>query len=128
MLRRRKFSSKGLTLVEIITVSFIISIIVMIAVPSWMRQRETARSRACQENLTKIDAAKELYAMENNLSNGTPVEMDDLVAQDDGYLKREPVCPAGGEYLVQPIGTAPSCTYYGKEKFNVPPHRLPVLR
>lgn len=128
MLRKSKVTCKGLTLIEILTVSFILSIIIMIVVPSWMRQRETARARACQENLTKIDGAKEIYAMEHNLPNGAEVEMDDLVGEEAGYLKRKPVCPAGGDYLVQPIGTAPSCTYYGKEKYNIPPHILPVTR
>jgi len=101
-------------------VILIMSIILAIAVPAWMRQREHARARGCQENLTKIDGAKEVYAMELNLSNGSVIDLTALVGAGNGYLKRAPECPAGGEYLVEPIGTDPSCSYYGTEQFGVP--------
>ncbi len=119
---------RGMTLIEIIVVLFIFSILLLIAIPSWMRQREHARSRACQENLTRIDGAKEIYALENNSSQGAVVQMDILVGREQGYIKKEPICPAGGQYLLQPIGTIPSCTYYGQESYKVPPHALPVGR
>lgn len=119
---------KGLTLLEIMVVASIIAILIGIAVPSWMRAREHGRARACQENLTQIDGAKEIYALEHNLPNGAIVSMSDLMGGGSGYLKREPVCPAGGVYSIEPIGTEPSCSYYGREQYDVPPHKLPVNR
>lgn len=115
-------------MLEIMIVVFIIGVILAIAMSSWLRQREYARSRACQENLSKIDGAKELYAMEKNLPNGVEVELSALVSEVDGYLKKTPKCPAGGEYLIQPIGTIPTCTYTGWERYDVPPHAIPVSR
>ncbi len=106
-------SRKGFTLVEIMIVVAIIGILLAIAVPSFMRARETARLRACQENLQKIDSAKEQWALENNASNGSPSpDVADFVGPDK-YIKKMPVCPSGGSYVPNPIGTDPTCTYHG---------------
>ncbi len=122
---------KGFTLVEIMIVVAIIGILLAIAVPSFMRARETARAKACQENLQKIDSAKEQWALETNQSNGTQTSDDDswLDSEDivgpEGYIKKKPVCPAGGAYSCNPIGTDPTCSIgqtLGKEAFY---HELP---
>jgi competence protein ComGC len=116
---------RGFTLLEIMIIIGIISIIVLIAVPTWIRQREIARGYACQENLSKIDQSKELYALEGRLTNGTFVTMSDLVRPNQsGYLKYEPRCPASGSYIINPIGTDPSCSYYGSESPKTVDHKI----
>ena len=104
---------KGFTLVEIMIVVAIIGILLAIAIPSFMRARETARAKACQENLQKIDSAKEQWALETNASNGTVLDnsflTDANVVGPEGYIKKTPICPAGGVYTVNPIGTDPTC-------------------
>jgi prepilin-type N-terminal cleavage/methylation domain-containing protein len=107
---------KGFTLVEIMIVVAIIGIIIAIAVPAFLRARENARGRACQENLQKIDGAKEQYALEHRLSNGAtiPNGLADLAAYTL-YIKRTPQCPAGGGYTVEPIGTDPWCSIAGAQ-------------
>lgn len=104
---------RGFTLVEIMIVVAIIGIIIAIAVPAFIRARETSRARACQENLSKIDGAVEQYAMENNIANGTSVSLSDLHnTGGTGYLKSEPECPGGGTYSSSiDVGDAPSCDY-----------------
>lgn len=71
-------------------------------------------ARICRENLLKIDSAKEQWALEKNLSNGTPLPEDWLdnpaIVSEQGYLKKKPVCPAGGTYRINPIGTDPECS------------------
>jgi prepilin-type N-terminal cleavage/methylation domain-containing protein len=126
MTMRSLAHNRGFTLLEIMIIIGIMSIIVMIAIPTWLRQRELTRGAACQENLAKIDQAKELYALESRLTNGTPVVMSDLVrSKQTGYLKYEPHCAAGGSYGVNPIGTDPTCSYYGSESpTDVNPHRI----
>ena len=107
---------KGFTLVEIMIVVAIIGIIIAIAVPGFIRARSQSRMRSCQENLTKIDGAKEQYALERNVGPGTSLAMSDLVASDGtGYIKTEPNEPSGGTYTVAAIGADPSCstTYPG---------------
>lgn len=103
-----KKSSKGFTLVEIMIVVAIIGILIAIAVPGFVRAREQSRARACQENLTKIDGAKEQWALETNAEADAAVGEDDLVG-NDLYIKRTPVCPAGGDYTYGNVGTDPTC-------------------
>ena len=87
---------KGFTLVEIMIVVAIIGILVAIAVPGFLRARETSRARACQENLSKIDGAKENYALDNNLGEAGTVAWSDIVTGKTGYIRKQPSCPAGG--------------------------------
>lgn len=122
-----KTKFRGMTLVEIMTVLGIIGILLIIAIPGWIRQREQSRGIACQENLTKIEHAKEIYTFDKNLNEGDQVEVDDLWEEDGtGYLKKEPKCPAGGAYYANPVNTDPTCSYNGSELFeNTAPHKLP---
>lgn len=104
---------KGFTLVEIMIVVAIIGIIIAIAVPAFIRARENSRGRACQENLTKIDGAKEQYILEQKRTNGeTFSDWSKLVsANGTGYIKVTPECPAGGVYTIGSGGAAPDCNY-----------------
>jgi prepilin-type N-terminal cleavage/methylation domain-containing protein len=107
-------AQQGFTLVEIMIVVAIIGILIAIAVPGFVRARSQSRARACQENLTKIDSAKEQYALEKNLAQGATVAMTNLVNTADAtqtYMKQTPVCPANGTYTVNAIGTDPTCSY-----------------
>lgn len=115
---------KGFTLVEIMVVLAIFAIIIAIAGATWLRSREISRSQGCQENLQKIDQAKEVYALENKLPDGTNVAMESLYASDgSGYIKRRPECPASGVYTANPIGENPTCDYTVTMS-GVKPHQL----
>ena len=77
---------------------------------------EAKNARACQENLAKMDGAKEQYALEYRLANKAPVVWQNLLDPEAtgklgmGYLKRKPVCPLGGAYTLNNIGTDPTCS------------------
>src|SRR4030042_312452 len=105
------FKKKGFTLVEIMIVVAIIGIIIAIAVPAFLRARENARGRACQENLQKIDGAKEQWALEHRASNDSVITggLADLCGQTL-YVKSTPSCPSGGTYTVFNVGTDPTCS------------------
>ena len=110
--------AKGFTLVEIMIVVAIIGILIAIAVPGFVRARTQSRTRACQENLSKIDGAMEQWALESNAAVDAACTMDILLTPADGgapYLKTEPFCPAGdgAEYAVVAIGTEPACPVVG---------------
>lgn len=116
-------SRRGFTLVEIMIVVAIIGIIIAIAVPAFLRARENSRGTACQENLSKIDGAKESYAMEFRLANGAACDFPQLInpngaATGEGYLKAQPQCPSGGAYFVASIGAPPQCTIGGNGNFT----------
>ena len=101
---------RAFTLIEIMIVVLIIGILLAIAVPNFVRARESSRAKACVANLKQIDSAKEQYAMDNKLSNGGTVTMANLTDTANGYLKSEPTCPSGtGAYTPNAVGTAPAC-------------------
>ncbi|MFP4381089.1 MAG: competence type IV pilus major pilin ComGC [Candidatus Sumerlaeia bacterium] len=103
---------RAFTLVEIMIVILVIGILLGIAIPGWLKARAVGRARACQENLAKIDGAKEQYAIENNIAQGEsiPGEFGALVGAEL-YLKKTPFCPASGNYNINSVGADPSCDY-----------------
>ncbi|MCX7766566.1 MAG: hypothetical protein N2246_07675 [Candidatus Sumerlaeia bacterium] len=72
------------------------------------------QAQICRENLLKIDSAKQQWALEKNLTTGTVLPDDWLnnpaIVSEQGYIKQRPVCPAGGTYQTNPIGTDPECS------------------
>lgn len=103
------------TLIEVMVVMAVIAIVVAIATPTWLRQRELSRGRACQENLLKINGAKEQYALEFKVVNGATVSMENVVVPPNstagqGYLRATPLCPSNGTYVLNVVGANPECT------------------
>jgi hypothetical protein len=84
--------------------------------PVALNAEDAAKARKCQENLAKLDGAKEQFVLEFKKALGTTVTMNNLVDPDNsgqpgqGYLKREPECPTGGEYKLNLVGKDPECS------------------
>jgi len=100
---------KGFTLVEIMIVVLIIGILLAIAIPNFIKARETSRTKSCVSNLKQIDAAKEQWAMDNKQPEGAACTAADI----DPYIKGgvPTQCPADSAsgYDVNAIGTNPTC-------------------
>jgi len=115
-MRHHSLYASGFTLVELMIVVAIIGLILAIAVPNYLSSSNTARTHMCFENLTQMEAAKELWALQNGKVNGdVPTDADLFGPQN--YIRVKPVCPSGGVYALQPIGTSATCT--------IPGHALP---
>lgn len=100
--------ARGFTLVEVMIVVLIIGILMSIAVPQFLQAREQARYKTCLSNLHKINEAKEMRAMDLKMVDGDACTMADI---SPAYIRMTPVCPAGGGYTSQVIGTPPTCSF-----------------
>jgi competence protein ComGC len=98
---------------------FLVPMMLAIAIPNFVKARETSQMNACINNLRQIDAAKQEWALENNkTSTDTPTQADLTRFKNNQYFKNGqfPICPAGGTYTIGPVGEAPTC--------SIPKHQL----
>ena len=101
---------RGFTLVEIMIVVAVIGLLAAIAIPNFLRARDTSQQNTCISNLRQIDSAVEQWAMETGQSSGSaPPSMTTTLTP---YIKLNanssiPLCPAGGSYTVNPVSAVP---------------------
>jgi prepilin-type N-terminal cleavage/methylation domain-containing protein len=98
----------GFTLVEIMIVVAVIGLLAAIAIPNFVRARNTTQRRLCVSHLRDIDGAKHQWALENGKSDAaTPIQDDVRV-----YIRGErfPACPTGGAYTIGSMTTDPACS------------------
>lgn len=104
---------RGFTLIEIMIVVLIIAVLLAIAIPNFMKARDTSRTKACVANLRQLDTGKVQYAMDAKLAAAAPVTEANLVPD---YVKVMPACPAGGTYTINAIDSDPVCSLGGLHK------------
>ena len=113
-----KLNRSGFTLVEIMIVVAIIALLAGIAIPSFLKSRQTTRKSACINNMRLIDHAKQQWVIAaNKLDTDTPDLTTDIVP----YLKSAPSCPAGGTYTVGNVITSPTCSKSASPDYHVLP-------
>lgn len=73
---------------------------------------DRAERASCLGNLYRIERAKSQYAMEKDLAEGTAVTKEQITKHlENGWDAC--LCPKGGTYQVNPIGTRPTCNVSG---------------
>jgi len=103
-------SRRGFTLIEIMIVVLIIGILLAIAVPNFVKARESSRQKACVSNLKQIQSAAEQWAMDNKQPGSASVAMN-VLAGTGLYINIAPTCPAGGTYATTTVDVDPTCSY-----------------
>ncbi len=84
-----------------------------IAIPNFVKARQTSQHNACINNLRQLDAAENQWALEQVKKTGDVCTANDLKP----YLRlingQLPKCPQGGHYTIHAVGEAPTCSIPG---------------
>jgi hypothetical protein len=92
----------------------VIGAAMVVSVDYFHRNREFAKRTACIGTLIRLNLAKVVYAQDHGLTNGAVVPEGEIWSQEGGVHR----CFSGGEYLINPVGVSPSCSYTGSVRWQ----------
>ena len=104
----------GFTMVEILIVLATVALLAAVAMPTFIKARESARTNTCIANLKKIDEAKQQWAMENKQPATALPASTDLIGPNL-YIRNPPTCPVdtantfASSYTIGNVSANPSC-------------------
>ena|ERR1044071_3770644 len=118
------------TLVEIMIVVALIGLLAAIAVPSSLQAHASSQKNVCIDNLRRIDAAKQQWALEYRVASGvTPAETDIAPYLNRAGLTTDILCPAdpghgkkmkrnfGSSYQINAVTNPPNCRIFPDSHF-----------
>ena len=115
----QKNSQAGFTLVEIMIVVAIIGLLAAIALPNFVKARQTAQGNTCLNNLRLIDSSKMQWALEKGKQGSdSPAATD--IALYIGRNQKFPSCPIGTStsYTINAVTNVPTCANAATNSHN----------
>ena len=101
---RMRTGRYGFTIVELMIVVAVIGLLITLAIPSFVKSRDTAQLNTVYNNLRAIETAKDQWALDNKKGTG---DATDLPVLSD-YLKGGTIKPVLNEvYESNQIGSPP---------------------
>lgn len=97
-------------LITAVAIPFIVAVIGLlaaIAIPAFVRARDTSQMNACVNNMRIIDSAKSQAALAHGYKSGDTVPEQEV----SGFSGL--ICPKGGYYTINPAGQDPECSVHG---------------
>ena len=92
-----------------------IPMMLAIAIPNFVKARDTAQMNMCINNLRQIDGAKQQWALQNKkTATDVPTAADLNAFLPAGFESL--VCPKMGTYTINALGQSPTC--------SIPEHTL----
>ena len=106
-------SSKRKILFWMVICFFAGILFLVLVAPSFLRVSNLSPSNACINNLRRIEAAKDQWALEHDAKTNAVVTMNQLT----NYLGLAaiPKCPSGGTYKIGKVGETPTCSIPGHD-------------
>ena len=103
--------------IKLIIVLASLGVLAAIAIPNYIKARSHRSLNMCvDKNLWDIADATQRWAEHYRKAPGSIPTEEDLLP----YLpnKKMPVCPAGGTYLLAPVGFHPSCSFSNEHPWS----------
>jgi competence protein ComGC len=88
---------------------FVIPMMLAIAIPNFVKARDTAQAHACISNLRQIQTAKQQWALEKQ-KQPTDVPTESDIEPYSKSTIRALKCPAGGTYKINSVAEEPTCS------------------
>ena len=104
-----KINNRGYTLLEMMIVIAIIGLLATLALPNYIRARQTAQRDACISNLKQIQGAIQTWAIDAGAASSATFTTADIVSS---YLKSWPKEGTAVYPVPENISVMPLCPNY----------------